>query len=431
MGAIANVLLGAASAAAAARAAPLPPDPARPGYHYTRPYGWQNDPVPYRDAAGVYHLFPLCDPNATTQWKLPSDHSAWCHATSTDMATSWTTHRPALMTGPWPGGRGVGGTGNVITRLPESEQRRLNATSAIVTGGAFMWLSSDPSLMTWRSGGGLFAAGADGPAASSHPAPGVVYCGDVHVYQHNGWRVAGAGSDGACMDAANTTIRPKVLIYEADHLQYGGWRYVSTLYTGDAGDGPRVECPTYFSIGSTAVLLFSKTGAPGHATHGTYWATGTEDASGVMSVQKHGAQQHGGYANEAFEDVQNSRWIVYSWLQVQGTTSCSNSFHRRLSPCWVGAQSLPRVVSLQSDGSLKFPVAVSSTLCSAENSRLEAAERSVGPQPEMEKLLGTATMQSHSFRSASGLQKVSLGSTGVQARLSVSVSGVTKPTNSR
>ena len=359
----ANVLLGAAAAAAAARAAPLPPDPARPGYHYTRPYGWQNDPVPYRDAAGVYHLFPLCDPNATTQWRLPSDHSAWCHATSPDMATSWTTHRPALMTGPWPGGRGVGGTGNVITRLPESEQRRLNATSAIVTGGAFMWLSSDPSLMAWRSGGGLFAAGADGPAASSHPAPGAVYCGDVHVYEHNGkWRVAGAGSDGACMDAANTTIKPKVLIYEADHLQYGGWRYVSTLYTGDAGDGPRVECPTYLSIGSTAVLLFSKTGAPGHATHGTYWATGTEDASGVMHVRKHGAQQHGGYANEAFEDVQNTRWIVYSWLQVQGTTSCSNSFHRRLSPCWVGAQSLPRVVSLQSDGSLKFPVAVSSTL---------------------------------------------------------------------
>eukprot|EP01052_Picozoa_sp_SAG31_P040163 SAG31_NODE_5751_length_2345_cov_1.588157_2_plen_76_part_00 len=47
--------------------APLPHDPTRPGYHYTRPYGWQNDPVPFRDAHGTYHLFPLCNPNATTQ----------------------------------------------------------------------------------------------------------------------------------------------------------------------------------------------------------------------------------------------------------------------------------------------------------------------------------------------------------------------------
>ena len=54
-----------------------PKDPARPGYHYTRPYGWQNDPVPYRDETGTYHLFPLCDPNATTQWQRPPvyDHS--------------------------------------------------------------------------------------------------------------------------------------------------------------------------------------------------------------------------------------------------------------------------------------------------------------------------------------------------------------------
>ena len=87
-----------------ARASNVLHDPARPAYHYTRPYGWQNDPVPYRDPnTGVYHLFPLCDPNATTQWQLPSDHTAWCHATSPDMVTKWTTHQPALMSGQWPG----------------------------------------------------------------------------------------------------------------------------------------------------------------------------------------------------------------------------------------------------------------------------------------------------------------------------------------
>jgi sucrose-6-phosphate hydrolase SacC (GH32 family) len=57
-------------------------DPSRPGYHYTRPLGWQNDPVPFQGLDGTHHLFTLCDPNATTQWSLPSDHTAWCHATS-------------------------------------------------------------------------------------------------------------------------------------------------------------------------------------------------------------------------------------------------------------------------------------------------------------------------------------------------------------
>lgn len=60
----------------------LTPDAARPGFHYTRPLGWQNDPVPFQGSDGTHHLFTLCNPNATTQWEVPSDHTAWCHASS-------------------------------------------------------------------------------------------------------------------------------------------------------------------------------------------------------------------------------------------------------------------------------------------------------------------------------------------------------------
>ncbi len=207
-------------------------DPARPGYHYTRPYGWQNDPVPFYDKrTRSFHLFPLCDPNATTQWRLPSDHSAWCHASSDDGFQSMVTHQPALMKGPWPGEKGVGGTGNIV-ELPPADQKRLNATTAAITGGAFMWLTSDVNLQEFRPAGGLLAKGPDGPASPSSPAPNVRMCGDVHVYyvqERSIWRIIMAGSDNNCNNASRTETRPLALIYEAPYLQFGKFQIFVTL----------------------------------------------------------------------------------------------------------------------------------------------------------------------------------------------------------
>eukprot|EP01052_Picozoa_sp_SAG31_P040164 SAG31_NODE_5751_length_2345_cov_1.588157_3_plen_320_part_01 len=303
------------------------------------------------------------------QWRKPPiyDHSAWCHATSPDMASEWTTHQPALMAGPWPGGHGVGGTGNVLPALTTEEAARLNASHAILTGGAFVWLSSDPQLMHFQAAGSL---GLD-PA----PRPGVRYCGDVHIFRHGAkWRILAAGSDGTCMDAANASITPLGVLYESDSLVIGkpdSWRFVSVLYTGAPGDGPRMECPTYFpaaSAGGVSVLLFSKTGTNGACppgtpnacpppaesgaatpgalattdgtvpcvgpaggcckcwTNGVYWATGIERADSTLEIQHRGRQQVGGYANEGFHDAQNNRHIVYSWLGggLHGTVNCTN-----------------------------------------------------------------------------------------------------------
>ena len=76
------------------------------------------------------------------------------------------------------------------------------------------------------------------------------------------------------MNSTNTSITPLVILFENERLQVGGWEYKGVLYKGAPGDGPRVECPTYFSANGTELMLFSKTGAPGHNTHGVYWATG-------------------------------------------------------------------------------------------------------------------------------------------------------------
>ena len=121
----------------------------------------------------------------------------------------------------------MGGTGNVITQLSASDQALLNATHAIVASGAGLWTTSDPHLMQWESVGNLLSAG---PGGAASPASGVVPningCGDVHVYwvpKRSVWRLVMAGSDGDCMNAKNTSISPLIIVWEAPHLQVGGW----------------------------------------------------------------------------------------------------------------------------------------------------------------------------------------------------------------
>ena len=84
-----------------------------------------------------------------------------------------------------------------------------------------------------------------------------------------------------------------------------------------------------------------------------------ENAASRLDVKATGRQQAGGYANEAFHDAEKDRWIVFSWLGsgLHGSVDCRNDVARVMPGCWWGAQSLPRVVSLQPDGrTVKFPV---------------------------------------------------------------------------
>ena len=138
-----------------------------------------------------------------------------------------------------------------------------------------------------------------------------------------------------------------------------------------------------------------------------YWATGVETASGTLGVTSIGRQQSGGYANEAFHDVPNDRWVVFSWLGagLHGGVDCANDVGITMPGCWWGAQSLPRLVSLQPDGrSVKFPVV-----------------------PEMEKLLvGSGTRCDQTLRMAGkdegGLALDDAGLVGPQSRVRVSAS---------
>ena len=128
-----------------------------------------------------------------------------------------------------------------------------------------------------------------------------------------------------------------------------------------------------------------------------------ENAAGSLQVKAMGRQQAGGYANEAFFDAQNDRWVVFSWLGggLHGSVDCRNDVGIVMPGCWWGAQSLPRVVALQPDGqTVKFPVV-----------------------PEMEKLLVGPGSSADVTLKMAGDNAKSLGNTsrvGPQSRVRVS-----------
>lgn len=207
----------------------------RPGYHYTRPAGWMNDPIPFYDGEGHrFHLFHICDPNST---KAPwaGGTQAWCHASSPDMATEWTTHEVAIpVESP--------GTGSVVA-LPAGSKASAQlggARAAILTASAGpftseLWVSSDPGLTSWRSAGLVTL-----PNATANVS-GLMGTADVHVWhdeRRDTWRLitSGASARGA---------PPVILSYESTDGVASGWRYTGVLYTGSRTN--RLECPSYYS----------------------------------------------------------------------------------------------------------------------------------------------------------------------------------------
>lgn len=312
----------------------------RPGYHYTRPSGWMNDPIPFYDAEEHrFHLFHICDPNST---KAPwaGGTQAWCHASSTDMATEWTTHKVAIpVESP--------GTGSVVM-LPAGSKARAQlrgARAAIFTASAGpftpeLWVSSDANLTTWRSTGLVTL-----PNASTNVS-GLVGTADVHAWRDESrdtWRLITSG--GSARGSP-----PVILSYESHDGIASGWRFTGVLYTGSRTN--RLECPSYYtnnsassggdSLAPTPALLTYSWPTAGYSQ---FWASGTE-VSGSFLPMQHGQLEYGvGYAGE-MTATWPQRLLLFSWMR--GVSD---------SVVYVGAQSLPREIQLLQDGGVSMQVA--------------------------------------------------------------------------
>jgi len=312
----------AAIRAAAPRAAK---DPTRPVYHFRPPAQWMNDICGAIFHKGAYHIFYQLNPYGDG-WG--ADGSCWAHARTKDLAT-W-EHLPiALMPMTRRGERrcnsgsvtrnGDGTPMLFYTFVPKSRQ-------ATRLGKREQWaaVAMDDELLRWRRvKGPLMAAGVGGVPAGV-PA---------------GW------SDPFIFTAAGRTfVTFKAcggLVCEAQNTALTEWKYVGRM-AGVSG-----ECPNFFTLGDTWVLLRS--------TYPPSYRIGRFDPKAIAFIEdkraggtldyaygpkRPGPWHRGFYGTNVLFDARG-RCVLLAWVSGFKT-----------GRGWNGCMSLPRIITLDKNSRL-------------------------------------------------------------------------------
>jgi beta-fructofuranosidase len=300
-------------------------DPQRPCYHFLPPSNWLNDPNGLIQWNGEYHMFYQYNPNGPFHGSIH-----WGHAVSTDLV-HW-EHLPIALA-PEPGTADEHGCysgvavddGGVPTLIysgnRDRTQRMCLATSA-------------DGLLTWQKH-------PDNPLIPE-PPPGL----DLVEYRdHSVWR-----EDGTWYQLMGAGIRGQggtALLYRSRDLR--SWEYLHPLCIGDLHQSTSIwtgsmwECPDFFQLGDRHVLIISVWDQDN--LHYSAAMVGSYRDHRLFPDVEHKldyGDRHF-YAPQSFTDAQGRR-IIFGWVQE------GRSVEAQLASGWSGVMSLPRVLSLGSDG---------------------------------------------------------------------------------
>ena len=300
-------------------------DPRAPCYHFTAPEGDCRpfDPNGAIFWRGRYHLFYIFqDPG------LPHGGHCWGHASSPNLL-DWTLHPPALK--PAEGDPEVG----------------------IFSGGAFLDKEGRPVLIYHGVGAGTcLAAPGDEELIrwrkSPHnpvipePKPGTPGWGVYNVFDPHAWLegdryYAILGGKVKPHDRWDTAY----LFTSTDLLH---WEYLRPFYRPDprwTGEEEDCACPDFFPLGDRHALLCISHPWGARCYLGRY-------RNGTFFPEEHQRMNWPGgacFAPESLVDGRGRR-VFWAWALDQG---------RREKPlCGLGVMTLPRVLSLARDGSLRI-----------------------------------------------------------------------------
>ncbi len=338
----------------------LAADPQRPQYHFLPKANWVNDPNGPIYWKGYYHLFYQY--SSTIE---PQGPKWWGHARSKEMV--YWEHLPMALA-PTPGGPDKDGcwSGSAFIH---------HGVPTVVYTGVFpqvQCLASSDDMTTWKKFSG-------NPAVGSPPA-GLAVTGfrDPSIWREGDAWLMTVGSGFQGQGGA-------VLLYGSKDLAH--WDYLHPLCTArsfeprpsagssrydsvDAGD--MWECPDFFPLGPKHVLMVSTQGRV-HYFVGKYSDRQFQaETQGLID----GSEMH--YAAKSFADDPGRR-ILWGWVREARSAAAQKAAG------WSGAISLPRILSIDSEGALRMdPVPELARLRGRHQRLVDAEVSDFLPAPQMQ-----------------------------------------------
>jgi beta-fructofuranosidase len=330
-------------------AATLANDPMRPQFHLLPARNWMNDPNGPIYLDGKYHMFFQYNPHAAVWGNM-----SWAHSISSDML-HWTNYPVAFTESPNSPDSAGCFSGSTIA-VHEGNRRRVYAvyTGVVISKDqatiraeglketqCLAW-SDDPMLKQWtRQPDPIVALPPPGLKVTGFRDPSVWKLGDLF------YMTVGSGIEqvGGC-----------VLLYQSKDLKT--WEYLHTLADGQwngkankspVSNGEMWECPEFFPLDSGHVLIYSTMGK-------VYWQSGALDVATMkFKPAKTGLLDLDAfYAPKTQLDAQGRR-ILWGWIPERRPESAM-----KLAG-WSGMMSLPRVMNLDPDGTLRINILPQST----------------------------------------------------------------------
>ncbi|HEX4005101.1 MAG TPA: glycoside hydrolase family 32 protein [Acidobacteriaceae bacterium] len=320
---------------------PLAHDPRRPQFHLLPAANWMNDPNGPVFYGGQHHMFYQYNPGGAIWGDMH-----WGHAVSPDMV-HWRNLAVALA--PTPGGPDAGGcfTGTAIADgdriamlytgvvpVPEADATIRNGANSLKESQCLA-VSANRDLTVWTK---------DPLPVIAAPPAGLDVTGfrdPVPWRQGDLWYMAvGSGLRGKS---------GAVLLYRSHDLRH--WEYLHLLAEGSPDGGTATdpvvaghmwECPDFFPLGTKHVLLHS------HGGH-SFWQTGAFDTDAlVFRPERGGFLDYGSFYAAKTQLDQAGHRILWGWI----TESRPEAEYRAAG--WAGMMSLPRVLTLDDRGDLRF-----------------------------------------------------------------------------
>jgi beta-fructofuranosidase len=323
-------------------------DPMRPQFHLLPAKNWMNDPNGPIYFNEKYHMFFQYNPQAAVWGDM-----SWNHAVSSDML-HW-THLPLALTSTPGSADSYGCFSGSAIQMGErvyfvyTGTRESTPELATIPGGqnriqesqCLAW-SDDPQLIKWTK--------ASQPIVPLPPT-GMKVTGfrDPSAWKQGGWYYMTVGSGVAGVGGC-------VLLYRSKDLSskdLKSWEYVHDLTKGNCigktaanpcEGGDMWECPEFFALDGGHLLIYSTMGK-------VFWQSGVVDeATMTFTGSKTGVLDLGAfYAPKTQLDAEGRR-ILWGWIQERRTEA-----EMRVAG-WSGMMSLPRVMRLDADGTLRMEI---------------------------------------------------------------------------